>query len=71
MLALRGSTPSRYLLNVARVILMPEQFNNGYLPDFRGNKIDRVPIPEETVKKLRGLFMHFFLLIFIIFFRCC
>ncbi len=60
MLALRGNTPSRYLLNVARVILTPEQFNNGYLPDFRGNKTDRVPIPQEIVKKLQGLFMHFF-----------
>ena len=53
-MSLPGRTASRYLLSAARVVLTSEQFTNGYLPDFRGNKIGRVPIPPEAVKTLRG-----------------
>jgi hypothetical protein len=42
------------LLSAARVVLTDEQFNNGYLPDFRGDKEGRLPIPQERVDKLRG-----------------
>ena len=53
-MSLPGRTASRYLLSAARVVLTNEQFTNGYLPDFRGNKVGRVPIPPEAVKTLRG-----------------
>lgn len=53
-MTLPGKTASRFLLSAARVVLTNEEFTNGYLPDFRGNKNGRVPIPQEAVDKLRG-----------------
>ena len=53
-MTLPGKTASRFLLSAARVVLTNEEFTNGYLPDFRGNKNGRVPIPQESVDKLRG-----------------
>lgn len=54
LLSLPGKTASRFLLSAARIVLTDQQFNNGYLPDFRGNKAGRVPIPQESVDKLKG-----------------
>lgn len=42
------------MLQAARVVLTDEQFTNGYLPDFRGNREGRVPIPETAVNTLKG-----------------
>ena len=53
-MSLPGKTASRFLLAAARVVVSNEQFTNGYLPDFRGNKSGRIPIPQESVDKLRG-----------------
>lgn len=55
LLSLPGKTASRFLLSAARIVLTDEQYKNGYLPDFRGNKTGRVPIPEDAVNKLKGL----------------
>ena len=57
-MTLPGKTASRFLLSAARVVLSNEEFTNGYLPDFRGNKSGRVPIPQEAVDKLRGCRIH-------------
>ena len=54
-MTLPGTTASRFLLAAARVVLTNDQFSNGYLPDFRGNKAGRVPIPQESVDKLKGM----------------
>ncbi len=67
-MTINATTPSRYLLAIARVILTHEQFTNGYLPDFRGDRTGRVPIPEQAVMKLKGLSIYFFSLIFIVLF---
>ncbi|CAF3884811.1 unnamed protein product [Adineta steineri] len=53
LMTLLGKTASRYLLSAARVVLTDEQFTNGYLPDFHGNKQGRVAIPQESVDTLR------------------
>ena len=53
-MSLPGKTAGRFLLSAARVVLTDEQFNRGYLPDFRGNRVGRVPIPPESVEKLKG-----------------
>ena len=53
-MTLKGKTPSRFLLNAARVVLSNEQFANGYLPDYVGDKSGKVPIPQECVDKLKG-----------------
>ncbi|UJR18734.1 hypothetical protein I4U23_005641 [Adineta vaga] len=53
LMTLPATTPSRYLLSIARIVLTDGQFNNGYLPDFRGDRTGRVPIPEEAVEKLK------------------
>lgn len=53
-MTLPGKTAGRFLLAAARVVLTNEQFNNGYLPDFRGSKVGRVPIPAESVETLKG-----------------
>ncbi|CAF3300774.1 unnamed protein product [Rotaria sp. Silwood2] len=60
LLTLPGKTASRFLLSAARVVLTDEQYTNGYLPDFRGNKSGRVPIPQESVNKLRGFIKYLF-----------
>ncbi|CAF1621122.1 unnamed protein product, partial [Didymodactylos carnosus] len=52
LMSLSGVTPRRYLLNVAKVLLTPEQLGNGFLPDFRGKRDGRVPITQEDVDKL-------------------
>ena len=57
-MTLPGKTASRFLLTAARIVLTEEQFTNGYLPDFRGDKTGRVPISQESVDKLRGLVYH-------------
>lgn len=57
LMTLPGKTASRFLLAVARIVLTNEQFNNGYLPDFRGDKTGRVPIPQESVDKMKGASM--------------
>lgn len=53
-MSLPGKTPSRFLLSAARVVLTTDEFTNGYLPDFRGNKEGRVPIPQDSVQQLKG-----------------
>lgn len=53
-MTLPGKTPSRFLLSAARVVLTTDEFTNGYLPDFRGNKDGRVPIPQDSVQQLKG-----------------
>ncbi|CAF4277865.1 unnamed protein product [Rotaria sp. Silwood2] len=53
LMTISATTPSRYLLAAARIVLTHDQFNNGYLPDFRGDKTGRVPIPEAAVMKLK------------------
>ena len=53
-MTLPGKTASRFLLAAARVVLTDAEFTNGYIPDFRGNKVGRVPISQESVDKLRG-----------------
>lgn len=53
-MTLPGKTASRFLLSAARIVLSHDQFVNGYLPDFRGNKDGRVPIPQAAVDQLRG-----------------
>jgi hypothetical protein len=53
-MTLPGKTASRFLLSAARIVLTNEEFTNGYLPDFRGNKNGRVAIPQESVDKLGG-----------------
>ena len=53
LMTLPGKTASRFLLSAARIVLTDEEFTNGYLPDFRGDKTGRVTISEEAVKKLR------------------
>lgn len=58
-MSLPGKTPSRFLLSAARVILTNDEFINGYLPDFRGSKEGRVPIPEESVRRLKGIVEEF------------
>ena len=57
-MTLPGKTASRFLLSAARVVLSNEEFTNGYLPDFRGSKVGKVPIPQEAVDKLRGCRTH-------------
>ncbi|CAF1392508.1 unnamed protein product, partial [Didymodactylos carnosus] len=52
LISLSGVTPRRYLLNVEKVLLTPEQLGNGFLPDFRGKREGRVPITQEDVDKL-------------------
>ncbi|CAF1220236.1 unnamed protein product, partial [Didymodactylos carnosus] len=52
-MTLPGKTASRYVLSAARIVLTDEQYTNGYLPDFRGDKSGRVPVPQESVDKLR------------------
>jgi hypothetical protein len=64
LMLLPGKTASRFLLAAARVVLTDDEFTNGYLPDFRGNKSGRVPIPQESVEKLRGSTFFFFSLDF-------
>ncbi|CAF3561293.1 unnamed protein product [Rotaria socialis] len=59
-MTLPGKTASRFLLSAARVVLTNEQFSNDYLPDFRGDKADRVVIPQESVEKLRGFLIYNF-----------
>ncbi|CAF1571954.1 unnamed protein product [Didymodactylos carnosus] len=54
LMTLPGKTASRYVLSAARIVLTDEQYTNGYLPDFRGDKSGRVPIPQESVDKLRA-----------------
>lgn len=63
-MGLRGKTASRFLLSAARIVLTDEQFTNGYLPDFRGEKEGRVAIPQESVDKLRGFLIIIFILSF-------
>lgn len=63
-MSLPGKTASRFLLAAARVVLTNDQFINGYLPDFRGDKTGRVPIPQESVDKLKGKFLLSFLVLF-------
>lgn len=58
LMTLPGKTASRFLLSAARVVLTDEEFTNGYLPDFRGDKTGRVPIPQESVDQLRGFFLN-------------
>lgn len=53
-MGLSGKTPSRYMLNVARVILTSEQLMHGFVPDFRGSKENRVPISDESITKIKG-----------------
>lgn len=53
-MTLKGTTASRFLLAAAKVVLTDDEYNKGYLPDFRGDKIGRVPIPQESVDKLKG-----------------
>ncbi|CAF1538688.1 unnamed protein product [Adineta ricciae] len=53
LLTLSGTTASRYMLAAARVVLTQEQYENGYLPDFRGDKENRVEIEQDRVDKLR------------------
>ncbi|CAF1007515.1 unnamed protein product [Didymodactylos carnosus] len=47
LMTLDGKTPTRFMLNVARVMLESDQFTNGYLPDFKGEKLSRIPIDED------------------------
>lgn len=54
-MTLGGTTPSRFMLNCARVILSPEQLRNGFVPDFGGSKDGRIPIDESQVDKLKGM----------------
>ena len=68
LMTLPGKTASRFLLSAARVVLTDEQFTNGYLPDFRGDKKGRVPIPQESVDKLRGFLKY--LLFYLVFLFC-
>ena len=61
LMTLPSKTASRFLLSAARVVLTDEEFTNGYLPDFRGDRTGRVAISEEAVKKLRStlnIFMY-------------
>ena len=53
-MTLGGTTPSRFMLNCARVILSPEQLRNGFVPDFSGSREGRIPIDESQVQTLKG-----------------
>ena len=57
-MTLPGKTASRFLLSAARIVLTDEQYTNGYLPDFRGDKSGRVEIPQEVINTLRSILLH-------------
>ena len=58
LMTVSGTTPGRYLLAIARIVLTPDQFNNGYLPDFHGDRTGRVPISQKSADTLRGFFKY-------------
>lgn len=71
-MSISATTPSRYLLAAARIVLSHDQFNNGYLPDFHGDRTGCVPIPDKVVDTLKGLLKYFPMLSsFFLSFRGC
>ena len=54
--------PSRFLLAAAGIVLTDEQFTNGYLLHYRGDKEGCVPVPQQSVDTLRSCLKYIFIL---------